>query len=131
MSYNSNTFLSCTDSRTLNLHRLSKISSDGIFVIDNRTSSHLAHGGRRVREQPWMRHVTHQMTKLILKHKDACKSCLVLNLSQAKRIECALRAVIKLYCTGVSCECVSCLHPPVDFLEFLPSSKPKSPPFIR
>ena len=68
-----------------------------------------------MREQPWMRHVTHQMTKLILKHKDACKSRLVLNLSQAKHNECALRAVIKLYCTDVSCECVSCLHPPCRF----------------
>ena len=56
-----------------------------------------------------MRHVTHQMTKLILGHKDACKSRLVLNLSQAKRIECAVRAVIKLICTDVSCEWVSCL----------------------
>ena len=43
-------------------------------------------------------------------HKDACKSRWVLNLSQAKRIECAVRAVIKLYCTDVSCERVSCLH---------------------
>ena len=51
-----------------------------------------------------MRLVTHQMTKLISGHKDACKSRLVLNLSQAKRIECAVRAVIKLYCTNVSCE---------------------------
>ena len=63
-----------------------------------------------MREQPWMRHVTHQMTKLILVHKDASKSRLVLNLSQAKRIECAVRAVIRLYCTDVSCEWVSCLH---------------------
>ena len=76
-----------------------------------------------MREQPWMRHVTHQMTKLILAHKDACKSRLVLNLSQAKRIECAVRAVIKLYCTNVSFEWVSCLHTPVDFLEFLPGNR--------
>ena len=59
-----------------------------------------------------MRHVTHQMTKLVLEHKGACKSRLVLNLSQAKRIERAVRAVIKLYCTDVSCEWVSCLHTP-------------------
>ena len=39
-----------------------------------------------------------------------CKSRLVLNLSQANRIECAVRAVIKLYCTDVSCEWVSCLQ---------------------
>ena len=68
-----------------------------------------------MREQPWMRHVTHQMTTLILVHKDVCKSRLVLNLSQAKRIECAVRAVIKLYCTDVSCEWVSCLHFPSIF----------------
>ena len=42
--------------------------------------------------------------------KTTCKSRLVLNLSQAKRIECAVRAVIKLYCTDVSYEWVSCLH---------------------
>ena len=66
-----------------------------------------AHGGRRVRDQPWVRHVTHQMTALILVHKDACKSRMVLNLSQAKRIECAVRAAIKLYCTDVSFEWVS------------------------
>ena len=60
-----------------------------------------------MREQPWMRHVTHQITTLILGHKDACKSRLVLNLSQAKRIECAVRAVIKLCCTDVSCEWVT------------------------
>ena len=65
-----------------------------------------------MREQPWMRRVTHQMTKLILGHKDACKARLVLNLSQAKRIECAVRAVIKLYCTDVYFEWVSCLHTP-------------------
>ena len=63
-----------------------------------------------MREQPWMKHVTHQMTELILGHKDACKSRLVLYFSQAKRIECAVRAVIKLYCTDVSCEWVSCLQ---------------------
>ena len=36
-----NTFLSCADSRILNFDRLSKMSSDGFFGIDNRTSSHL------------------------------------------------------------------------------------------
>ena len=76
-----------------------------------------------MREQPWMRHVTHQMTKLILEHKDVCKSRLVWDLSQDKRIECAVRAVIKLYCADVSCERVSCLHPPVDFLEFRPGHR--------
>ena len=35
MSYNSSTVLSCADSRILNLYRLSKISSDGNFNIDN------------------------------------------------------------------------------------------------
>ena len=76
-----------------------------------------------MREQPWLRHVTHQMTKLILVHKDACKSRLVLDLSQAKRIECAVRAVIKLYCTDESCEWVSCPHSsPSIFLEFLPGN---------
>ena len=67
-----------------------------------------------MREQPWMRHVTHQITNFF-GHKDACKSRLVLNLSQAKRIECAVRAVIKLYCTDVSCEWVSCPHFPSIF----------------
>ena len=41
MSYNSKKVLSCADSRNLNLHRLSEMSSDGIFDKDNRTSSHL------------------------------------------------------------------------------------------
>ena len=63
-----------------------------------------------MREQPWMRHVAHQMTTLIFGHKDACKSRLVLNLSQAERIECAVRAVLILFCTNVSCEWVSCLQ---------------------
>ena len=35
-------FLSCADSRILNFYRLSKISSDGIFDVESRTSSHLA-----------------------------------------------------------------------------------------
>ena len=34
-----------------------------------------------------------------------------------------MRAVIKLSCTDVSCEWVSCLHSPVDFLEFLPGNR--------
>ena len=41
MSWNSNTVLSWSDSRVHNLYRLSKISSDGISDMDNRTSSHL------------------------------------------------------------------------------------------
>ena len=41
MSYNSNTVLSCEDSSVLNLYRLPKISADGIFDMDGRTSSHL------------------------------------------------------------------------------------------
>ena len=41
ISHNSNTVLSCTDSRILHLYRLSKTSSDGIFDIESRTSSHL------------------------------------------------------------------------------------------
>ena len=39
-SYNSNTFLSFSDSRTLNLYNLSTMSSDEIFVIDNKIPSH-------------------------------------------------------------------------------------------
>ena len=58
-----------------------------------------------------MRNGSHQMTKLILGHKDYCKSRLILDLSQAKRIECAVRAVTILFCTSVSCEWVSCPHP--------------------
>ena len=41
MWYNSNTDLSCADTCILNLYRLSKISSHGIFDIDCKTSSHL------------------------------------------------------------------------------------------
>ena len=42
MSYNSNTVLSRAESRILNLYRqLYKISSEGIFDIDSKTSSHL------------------------------------------------------------------------------------------
>ena len=39
--HNSNTVLSLSDSRILNLYRLSRIWSDGIIDIDNKTSSHL------------------------------------------------------------------------------------------
>ena len=59
------------------------------------------------------------MTNLLLGHKDACKSRLVLDLesvlSQTKRIGCAVN---KLYCTNVSC-----LHHPSVFLEFLPGNR--------
>ena len=41
VQYNSDIVLSCADSRILNLYRLSKKTSDGIFDVDNRTSSHL------------------------------------------------------------------------------------------
>ena len=41
ISYNSNTIFCWWVSRILNLYRLSKTSSEGIFDIDNRTSSHL------------------------------------------------------------------------------------------
>ena len=41
MSYNSYTVLSGSDSRILNLYRLSRISSDGILVIDDEIPSHL------------------------------------------------------------------------------------------
>ena len=41
MSYNSKTTLSWSDSRILNLYRLSRISFDGIFVKDSKISSHL------------------------------------------------------------------------------------------
>ena len=41
MSYNSNTVLSWSNSRALNFYRLSQISSEGIFDIDGKTSSHL------------------------------------------------------------------------------------------
>ena len=51
-----------------------------------------------------------EVTGVILEHKDACKSRLFLNLSQTTRIECAVRSLIKLYCTDVSCEWVFCLH---------------------
>ena len=39
-SYNSNTVLSFSDSRILDLYNPSKISSGGIFVIDNKIPSH-------------------------------------------------------------------------------------------
>ena len=66
-----------------------------------------------MREQPWIRHVSHQMTTLVLAHKD----------DNAILEPCALVArsapVNKLYCTDVSCEWVSLSTLPVDFLEFL------------
>ena len=40
MLFHSNTVLSFSDSRILNLYKLSKMSSDGICVIDNRVPSH-------------------------------------------------------------------------------------------
>ena len=63
-----------------------------------------AHGGRRVREQPWMRHGSRQMTTLILAHKD---DNAILEPS-ALVVRWAL--VNKLYYTNVSCDWVSCLH---------------------
>ena len=62
-----------------------------------------------MREQPWKRHGSHQMTTLILSHKD---DNAILEPS-ASVVRCAL--VIKLYCTDVFCEWVSCLHPPSIF----------------
>ena len=41
MLYKSNTVFSWSDKRSLNLYRLSKTSSDGIFDMNGRTSSHL------------------------------------------------------------------------------------------
>ena len=64
----------------------------------------VAHGERQVR-QPRMRHGSHQVTKLILAHKD---DNAILEPS-APVVGCAL--VNKLYYTNVSCEWVSCLHP--------------------
>ena len=57
-----------------------------------------------MREQPRMRHGLHQMTTLILAHKD---DIAILEPS-ASVVRCAL--VNKLYYTDVSCEWVSCLH---------------------
>ena len=47
-----------------------------------------------------------------------CNPC---DLSQARGVRSAL--VNKLYCTDVYCEWVSCLHTPVDFLEFFPRNR--------
>ena len=74
-----------------------------------------AHGEKQVREQPWMRHETHQMTRFF-----SGAQCISWALSldpSALAVRSAL--VIKLYITDVFCEWVSCLHHPVDFLEFL------------
>ena len=68
-----------------------------------------AHGGRRVREQPWMRHGSHQMTTLVLANKD---DTAILEPS-ALVVRCAL--VNKLYYRNVACEWVSCLHSPSIF----------------
>ena len=65
-----------------------------------------AHGGRRVREQPWMRHGSDQMTTLILAHKD---DNAIFEPNELV-VRCAL--VNMLYCTDVCCEWVSCLHTP-------------------
>ena len=62
-----------------------------------------------MREQPWMRHVTHQMTELFSDTK------MTMQFLSHVRINCAVRAVNKLYCTKVSCEWMSCLHPPSIF----------------
>ena len=67
------------------------------------------HGGRRVREQPRMRHGSHKMTTLILAHKD---DNAILEPS-ALVVRCEL--VNKLYHSNVSCESVSCLHTPSIF----------------
>ena len=54
-----------------------------------------------MREQPWMRHVTHQMTRLFSDTDDNA------NLEpSASVVRCAL--VNNLYYTNVSCEWVSC-----------------------
>ena len=85
-------------------------------VVPRRRGS--AHGGRRVREQPWMTHATHQMTTLLSAHKD---DSAILEPS-ALVVRCAL--VNKLYYTNLSCEWVSCLHvnrPKHCFLEILGS----------
>ena len=65
-----------------------------------------AHGGRSVREQRWMRHVSHQMTTLDLVHKDD-------NAILEPSALCVRSALVtKLYYTNMSCEWVSCLHDP-------------------
>ena len=62
-----------------------------------------------MREQPGMRHVTHQMTALVSAYKD---DNAILEPS-ALVVRCAL--VNKLYYTNVSCEWVSYLHTPSIF----------------
>ena len=57
-----------------------------------------------MREQPWMRHGSHQKTTLVLAHKD---DTAIIEPS-AFVVRSAL--VNKLCCTDVSCEWVSCLH---------------------
>ena len=57
-----------------------------------------------MRDQPRMRHGSHQLTTLILAHKD---DHAILEPS-ASVVRCAL--VHKLCCTNVSCEWVSCLQ---------------------
>ena len=52
-----------------------------------------------------MRHESHQITTLILAHKDDH----AIDEPSALCVRSAL--VNKLYCTDVSCEWVSCLHP--------------------
>ena len=61
-----------------------------------------------MREQPWMRHRSHQMTTLVSGRKDDNAI-----LSQARGMRSAL--VNRLYYTNVSCEWVSCLHLPSIF----------------
>ena len=62
-----------------------------------------------MREQPWVRHVSHQMTTLVLAHKD---DNAILEPS-ALVVRCAL--VNKLHFRNVSCEWVSCVHTPSIF----------------
>ena len=64
-----------------------------------------------------MRHGSHQMTTLILAHKDD-------NAILEPSALCVFSALVNnLYCTDMYCEWVSCLHSPVDFLEFLPGNR--------
>ena len=59
--------------------------------------------------QPRMRHETHQMTTLMLAHKDD-------NAILEPSALCVRSALVnKLYCTDVYCEWVSCPHPPSIF----------------
>ena len=62
-----------------------------------------------MREQPWMRHETHQMTGLFLAHKDD-------NAILEPSALCVRSALVNiLYCTDVYCEWMSCLHLPLIF----------------